>query len=228
MPTILLIRHGESRANAGEPTSCPHIVELTTMGREQAKAIAQFLQEAQLIPELIVTSSYMRTKQTAVPTKLVFPNVPEKEWPVQEFTYLSSLHEWRSTTWDRRPSVEAYWDLSDPSYVDDPKPGSPIPESFEQFIARVRKVKKQLEQSDLAITALFSHEQFMNAFRWLSQNDPGELSTETMKEFRAFLKANPILNGAIVETKFHKGYTDWRYEMITSHLSERQLVSTKR
>jgi len=203
MPTIFLIRHGESQSNVGLPTLSPEIVELTDKGWKQAKAIAQFLQEAQLIPDLIVTSSYLRTKQTAAPTTLAFSSIPEEQWSVQEFTYLSMWHEENSTTEDRRETVKAYWDLSDPSYVDNPKPGSPIPESFKQFIARVREVRERLEKTELETIAVFSHEQFISALSWLSQQDLVDLSQVAMRDFRAFLKANPVPNGAIIQALGH-------------------------
>lgn len=223
MPTILLIRHGESQSNIGLPTSSPEIVELTCKGWNQAANIAQFLKDAQFHPELIVTSSYLRTKQTAALTTLAFPYVPREEWCVQEFTYLSMWHERNSTIEDRRQMVEAYWELSDPSIADDPKSGSPAPESFEQFIARVRRVKEQLEQTELDIIVIFTHEQFITAFQLLSEPDSKRITSETMREFRSFLKRHPIPNGAMVQAKYLREYDEWRYEMIESHLG-RQLA----
>ena len=228
MPTILLIRHGESQSNAGLATSSPEIVELTGKGWKQAADIAQFLKDAQFHPDLIVTSSYLRTKHTAALTTSAFPGVLEEEWEVQEFTFLSMWHQWNSTIEDRRPLVDYYWQEANPMYVDDYKPGYPQAESFEQFITRVRKVKERLEQTELDIVAIFSHEQFINAFRWLSEPDSQWITSETMKNFRAFSKTHPIANGAIVQAKYHSGYNDWRYEMIESHLGGRQFASTGR
>ncbi len=225
MPTVFLIRHGESQSNAGLPTLSSEIVELTDKGWKQAKAIAQFLQEAQLIPDLIVTSSYLRTKQTAAPATLTFSSIPEEQWSVHEFTYLSMWHEENSTTEDRRQMVEYYWELSDPSIVDDPKFGSPAPESFEQFIMRVRRVRAQLEQTELDVIVIFSHEQFITAFRWLSEPDTLPITSETMRKFRAFLKTNPVPNGAIVRVEFRDSYKRWRYELITSHLERPETVA---
>ncbi len=222
MPTILLIRHGASQSNAGLPTSSPDIVELIDKGWEQAEDIAQFLTDAHFHPDLIITSSYLRTKQTAAPTRLAFPYVPKEEWPVQEFTYLSMWHEENSTIEDRRQWVDSYWDLSDPSYVYSPKSETPVSESFEQFVARVRKVRERLEQTELDFIVIFSHEQFINAFRWLSEPDSKRITPETMRKFRAFLKKHPIPNGAIVQAKCQKGYDEWHFEMIESHLGGRQ------
>ena len=84
MRTVLLIRHGESLSNAGKPTSSPQNVPLTKLGKKQAEYIAEYL-KSQSPLDLIVTSSYARSKQTAEQTILSFPLVPQKEWLVQEF-----------------------------------------------------------------------------------------------------------------------------------------------
>lgn len=191
MPTVLLVRHGESLSNVGLPTSSPKLVGLTSKGFKQAEDIARTLKSLPS-PELIITSSYLRTKQTAAPTRLAFPFVPGEVWPVHEFTYLSSMHEEPSTAEYRKPLVDAYWETCDPAYVD----GSES-ESFEQFIGRVRAVKLRLKSTGLDKIVVFSHEQFISALLWLSKRDSGKMSSETMQDFRAFLKAHPIPNGTL-------------------------------
>ncbi len=115
MSTILLIRHGESQSNAGMPTLYPEDVALTDLGVDQARWIADYL-AFQVSPDLIVTSSFQRTRQTAIPTKLRFPFVSEEVWPVHEFTYLSRQEmQTPSTRQDRRPLVDVYWELCDPA-----------------------------------------------------------------------------------------------------------------
>ena len=200
MPTILLIRHGESQSNVGLPTVRPDLTELTEEGWEQAKEITQFLKKSRFNPELIVTSSYLRTKQTAAPTIRAYVSVHEEERPVHEFTYLSTWHETISTVEDRLPMVDAYWELSDPSYVD-----GKFSESFEQFIARVREVKKRLASLPLNRIAVFSHHQFISAFLWLSQLKKQEITPDAMKEFRAYMKAHPLPNASIVYTEIAYG-----------------------
>ena len=106
MHKFFLIRHGESQSNAGLATTEPKAVELTSLGHQQATQIAAFLKEYTSL-NLIVTSAYLRTKQTATPTKEIFHKSAE-EWEVQEFTYLSSMHQEQSTTEDRKPLVELY------------------------------------------------------------------------------------------------------------------------
>src|SRR5260370_2613134 len=133
MITVFLIRHGESQSNAGLPTTGPKNVTLTPRGREEARHVANFLKFYPYL-DLIVTSPYLRAKETAESTisMPLFRSVPEEEWNVQEFTYLSSMHQEQSTAEERRPLVDAYWEQCQPSFVDGT--GS---ESFAQFIERM-------------------------------------------------------------------------------------------
>lgn len=210
MSTVLLIRHCESRSNAGLPTLRPEDVTLTNLGIEQAKYIAQYF--AYQVPlDLIVTSSYKRTKQTAVPTMLRFLSVRKEEWPVHEFTYLSR-EEIRalSTRRQRRPLVDVYWELCDPRLVDGP--GS---ESFEQFIERVRGVMGRLEKmhEDQTI-AVFSHEQFICAVYWLLECKPERISSEAMREFKDFLTEHTIPNGGFLHLQRPDAHYSWQCELM--------------
>ncbi len=215
MRTVLLIRHGESLSNAGLPTSLPKDVVLTELGIKQAKCITEYL-KSQFSLDLIVTSSYQRAKQTAEPTKDLFRSVSEKEWPVHEFTYLSSMHGENSTVHDRRPLVETYWKMCDPFYFDGP--GS---ESFEQFIERVHQVLVYLKSTkEYNTIAIFSHEQFIRALLWLSLRNMINLCQDTMLDFRFFLYEDSLPNGAVVHVQFDDGDEQWQYKIITSHLEE--------
>lgn len=86
MRTVWLIRHAQSESNFGLPSFIPAAPPLTPLGIEQARYVAGAFSER---PNLIVTSPYVRTQQTAQPTLERFPDVPQEEWPVQEFTYLA-------------------------------------------------------------------------------------------------------------------------------------------
>lgn len=224
MPTILLIRHGESQSNAGLPTSNPEFVELTQRGKEQAQNIADFL-NSYYHPDLIVTSSYLRAKQTASPTTLLFPHISQ-EWPVHEFTYLSSWHKAPSTVEDRREWVRQYWELSNPTLIDSSaleselKPESES-ESFEQFIKRVQKVMEALKTTTYDKVVVFSHQQLICALLWLSEQGPLELCPDTMRNFKEFLTSHPIPNGGIVPVHFEDCNDKWHIgPTITSHLLE--------
>jgi broad specificity phosphatase PhoE len=215
MPTILLIRHGESQSNAGRATSCPESIELTDRGQKEAEFVAQEIRKSYPSLDLIVTSSYTRAKDTARWTEWLFKDqgVPTKTWPVHEFTYLSTWGTRNSTAEERRPAVLQYWEQSNPSV-----PDGPGAESFEHFIDRVKKVKEDLD-TIRGTVAVFSHHQFICALLWLSEQSSLEINAQTMRDFRNFLDGHPIPNGAIVRVQFEDGGGHWHYEILTSHLS---------
>src|SRR2546423_287087 len=113
--TVWFIRHAQSEANSELPTNQPSEIRLTPLGKAQAQHLAQCFVES---PFLIVTSPFSRTKETAEPTCQRFPTVRCEEWPIEEFTYLEPSRYVGTTAVQRRPMVQAYWDRSDPFYVD--------------------------------------------------------------------------------------------------------------
>lgn len=220
MHTIFLIRHGESETNAGFSTAGPESVKLTMQGIDQAKHIAAYL-KSQTSLDLIVTSRYLRTKETAAFTESLFPSVPLEQWEVHEFTYLSSMHHELSTTEGRRPLVEAYWEQCLPSFVDGP--GS---ESFESFIKRGRAFLAELKDPAHGDVAIFSHQQFITALLWLIERNPTEITQPAMRDFKNYLDQNPLSNGAIVHMQFRHKQRAWHFKRVTEHLE--QPVSVQR
>jgi probable phosphoglycerate mutase len=211
MPTIWLIRHAESAANAGLPTLNPVDIELTARGWQQAEQIAQAF-TAQ--PGLIVTSPYMRARQTAHATLLRFPDSRLEDWPVHEFTYLSTSDRHYTTTHDRRPLVRAFWKRCDPYYVD----GTGA-ESFISFMSRTRDIIERLKHHPERFIAVFSHEQFIHAMLWLLFIDSGEVSPASMYRFRHFLTSFTLPNGAILKVQLSDKEMPWLSPVITAHLS---------
>lgn len=214
MPTVLFIRHAESEANAGQPTAHPATVKITPKGFEQAKSIASFFTKE---PDLIITSPYKRTYETAQPTFARFPEARRAEWSVEEFTYLTPLDTF-TTFVERKPMVEEFWQRDDPSYVD----GDEV-ESFATFINRVQKVIKRLRQSKENSIVVFSHEQFICAILWLflkRKLEPGSiLCSDCKKQFKDFLTMCRLPNGAILPVLLQDGNEAWVSNIITSHLS---------
>lgn len=212
MCNVFLVRHGESLSNAGEPTYDPENVQLTAEGHKQARSIANFF-ATYFSLDLIVTSSFQRTRQTASYTQEIFPALPLEEWDIGEFTYLSSIHRELSTIEDRRPLVESYWQQLKPSYKN--APGS---ESFASFIERVRRFIARLREETHENIAVFGHEQFITAVLWLLEREPGEISRQAMGEYRDFFRQNHIRNGAILQIQIDT----LRYKLITQHLEGRE------
>ncbi len=190
MKTIWLIRHGESAANAGEPTSASATVPLTATGRAQAAALATAFVAP---PDRIITSGYLRTLQTAQPTLERFPQVPHEQWPIHEFTYLAAARCQNMTAAERRPLVAAYWERCDPTYVD----GAGC-DSFAGMLQRAAAMLEALRRADGRLIAVFSHGLFIGATIWLLHERPAAITAETMRRFHAWRSPWSMPNAGIV------------------------------
>lgn len=71
MKHVKLIRHGESAANAGEPTRDHASTPLTAKGMEQDHMVAQSITRA---PDLILASPFMHAQATSLAT------IPQPSW----------------------------------------------------------------------------------------------------------------------------------------------------
>lgn len=155
---VVLIRHGESVANSGLPTSDPASIPLTETGWLQAEQIAE---KMTIVPDLIIVSPYLRAKQTAEPMTNRFPQAKVECWPeVREFTYLSPASCAGTTTEDRKERVKSYWKAANPCYVD-----GEGAESFSQFVQRVDLVLQKLDNVEAKNILVFTHGQFMRALK---------------------------------------------------------------
>ena len=105
------VRHGQSTGNAGIPCDDLALLSLTELGWQQARKVAVSWTQT---PDLIVTSSYLRTQQTAAPTVERFPGVRVEVWPTEEFTYLQPSR-WNGTlSAERMPHIVRYWEKAEP------------------------------------------------------------------------------------------------------------------
>jgi len=188
---VYFVRHAESTANAGQITSRPGDSPLTARGWLQAQCTADAMARA---PELIVTSTFVRAKQTAEPLSRRYPRVPCEEWSVQEFTYLDPNRCQSMTYSDRRPLVEAYWRKCEPAYQD-----GQDSESFQAFMIRVYEMILKLASVHQNTIVVFTHGQFMRAAMWLEANPLGILSSADMRSFDRYRRSTMIPNCAIVE-----------------------------
>jgi len=194
MKRLFLVRHGESASNAGLVTASHSEVHITEKGQEQAKHLANLWGDK---PDLIVTSPFIRTQQTAVPFRERHPSVPHEEWTVQEFTQLAPGRYNGTTHTDRLPHVREYWERNDARYCD----GAGA-ESFEVFSYRVERLFDRASvrfNEGLKEIAVFTHGTFMQAALY-SRLIVGGL--EDMAAFYQFSKGLPIPNTAVMSFNF--------------------------
>ncbi len=158
MRTVWLIRHAESIGNAGQPTEQTATMPLSDLGRRQASALAGAFPSA---PDLIVTSKYLRTQETAQPLLDRFPQSTVEQWNIHEFTFLAEEHYRGTREDDRVAAVRAYWANCVPDYHD----GSGA-ESFANFMGRVDALKQRISQVGQGFTAIFCHGYVIKALLW--------------------------------------------------------------
>lgn len=211
MSEVWFIRHGESVSNANLPTGDPAESSLTEKGFIQAEQIAGAFETAS---DLFVISSYLRARQTAVPTLNRFPNVPQEVWPVHEFTYLNPLRYQGTTGTERRPYALAYWERNDPHE----KEGG-VGESFAELLARVQGIVTRFRQHPAEFIAVFSHALFLRALVWSVLTGITEVTPKTMKQYSHFTQAVQIPNGAIVKVQFPPTGPIFIASFETAHLS---------
>lgn len=201
MKKVRLIRHGESAANAGEPTEDHASIPLTTKGQEQARMVAQSITCA---PELILASPFLRAQTTALATTALHPAAVFETWPIHEFTYLAPARCIDTTLAQRRGWVEAYWERSDPAFSD-----GEGAESFFDLVARALEFLERLAEQPANHILVFSHGQFMNTVRWLLEREPQEIDGRAMRGWREHEIANHVENGQGYCITWHSG----RWEM---------------
>ncbi len=215
MHIVWLIRHGESEANAGLPTLNPVKTPLTPRGHQQSQLVARSFTQS---PDLIVTSPYWRTQQTAQPTRERFPDVPQVEWQVQEFTYLAPARYRGSTIEQRRPQSDAYWLQNDPLYVD-----GEGAESFVDLIQRAQVTHRQICQLQVPYTVVFSHGRYIRALLWLlltqlTDAAATEINARRMRQFQHFINSFSVPNCSIVKLQV-EGSEIWFTGIEMAHLT---------
>jgi Fructose-2,6-bisphosphatase len=187
---LLLVRHGESLANAGTATADPETITLTAIGEGQAQAVANTLE---IRPDLIVTSPFTRARQTSIPLCRKFPEVRTEIWAVQEYVFVNLRDSPATTAFDRRSLADAFWSRGDPC---EKHPGA---ESFVEFWGRVTTFNQQVGQFSGKYLVVFTHGFFMRAFAYGRRHGFGRCSRELMKAIREDVPPGPYPNGCIVE-----------------------------
>jgi broad specificity phosphatase PhoE len=194
---VILVRHGESEANAGAATEDAVSCGLTPRGHRQARAVAASLEQ---VPDLIVVSSFLRARETAEETRRRFPCARVEEWPVHEFHYLGTDAYRGTSARQRRPARDEYWRALDPERVCEP--GA---ESFAAFLSRVHAVRDRLESASERQTVVFGHKKFIHALMWSWAEGRPAAAAAAMARYRAFDRAERFPNGAAVDVELGSG-----------------------
>ena len=189
MKTIFLVRHGESAANAGLPTSDPSRIPLTARGQAQAEHVAMALD---VRPALVVTSTYLRTADTARPYCQRHGIEAHAHELTHEFVTLDPDLVAGTTGLERLPLINEYWSIGDPAR----RAGSNA-EQFLEFAGRVDGFARQLSNLPDQ-TVVFGHGMWFAMLIWRTMGFPVN-TTQAMKAFRAFQIGLPMPNCCVYE-----------------------------
>jgi alpha-ribazole phosphatase len=187
-PTILLVRHGQSQANAGGVTLENPLVPLTPLGELQARALAPWLPQA---AAAIWSSPFKRALDTAKPyCERLGANAATHE-DLREFEVIDTVQMRDSPFAERNAAVMRFWQTAEP----DLRTG-PAAESFREFHQRITRVRTRFLPSLPDGTVIFGHGMWMALLLWqlwgFEQLDPA-----AMIQFRRFQLGFPMPNAAL-------------------------------
>lgn len=157
-PTIFLIRHAQSQANAGGVTLENPVVPLTALGALQARTLAALLPKA---TPAVWSSPFKRALDTAAPycerlgvTANIHPDL--REFEVIDTTFM------RGRPFAEREAVLAqYWLAADP----DARTG-PAGETFREFHARMSRMRSDILPALADGSVIFGHGLCMALLFW--------------------------------------------------------------
>ena len=182
--SIYLVRHGQSEANAGQPTGDPAAIALTATGRDQAQQLAL---DWAIQPAQVLSSPYQRAQDTALPFCSRHAMTPEIAPGLHEFVTLAPQRVNGLSNFERKPFIDAYWAEADPTRVD-----GPGAESLQAFSARTDAFALQLPTLPDR-TVVFGHGMWFAMLIWRLMRFPVD-SRAAMKAFRSFQLGLPMPN----------------------------------
>ena len=194
MTRLYFVRHGQSTANAGGVTMEHASIPLSELGLAQTQTLAKLLD---VEPVLVLTSTYLRARQTAQPfcDKTGCPAQPHPL--LHEFSALDPGLIEGTVTAQRRPMADAFWLQADADLRHGP--GS---ETFREFEARVAAFVGELPHLPDA-TVLFGHGIWFGLLVWKLLGFTADDSAG-MRAFRRFQSGLPMPNCAVYELDRHQ------------------------
>jgi broad specificity phosphatase PhoE len=186
---VFMVRHGESEGNTGVRKAVMGVADIPLTDKGVAQA-ANFADSVISPPDLIVSSPFVRARNTAQFLKDKFPTVPCEIWEVYEFTYLNSDKCMGKTFKEREQLRNDFYQKMDPSYSD----GNDA-ESFSDFLNRIRYFLKRLRNLDLKNIYVFTHGYFILMTQIVLNNDSEDDRILMMEFHRRYLNSEEIANG---------------------------------
>lgn len=132
MPTLILLRHGQSEWNLSNQFTGWYDCDLTAQGREEAAAAAGLLRDAGVLPTICHTSLQKRAIRTA---NLVLDGLDRLWLPVRRHWRLNERHYGNLTGLDKAATKQQYGDAqllawrrgydTPPPPIDDANPYNP-------------------------------------------------------------------------------------------------------
>lgn len=196
MKHIRLIRHAQSIANAGYPTTNHSTIELSTIGIAQAIKLSESIQ---VQPDLLVLSEYIRTNKTAAPLIEKYKTCPVEIWPmIHEMNNLAPGRCINMTNTERQPMADAYWKTCEPDYLD-----GDGAETFYAFMERINLFLDVLNKREENNIMVVTHGRFMQALvSRILQGDYFQNNKAFMKGFSQFFPIYFIPNCGIIDLTY--------------------------
>lgn len=181
------VRHGQSVANAGGVTMEHAEIPLSPLGERQASRLARILQ---ISPSRVLTSKFLRARETAVPFCEKAGCEAEIHPLLHEFETLDPDTIRGMTGEQRRPIADAYWQRGD-LY----ERAGPRAETFDEFDDRVTNFMGSMESLPDGCV-VFGHGMWIGLMLWKLAGF-GVVDSRDMKAFRRFQLGLPMPNCAV-------------------------------
>jgi alpha-ribazole phosphatase len=187
-PTIQLVRHGQSQANAGGVTLENPLVPLTPLGELQAQALAP------LLPATtggIWSSPFRRALDTAAPYCGRSARQVAIHDELREFEVIDTVQMRGSAFPERNAAVARFWVMAEPDHRT-----GPAAETFREFHERVARVRTHWLPNLDDGTVIFGHGMWMALLFWQMWGFE-RVDHAAMIEFRRFQLGFPMPNAAL-------------------------------
>ncbi|HEV2702032.1 MAG TPA: histidine phosphatase family protein [Steroidobacteraceae bacterium] len=187
-PSVLLIRHGQSQANAGGVTLENPVVPLTELGSQQARTLAGLLPSE---TPAVWASPFKRALDTAAPYCERLGITAKTHADLREFEVIDTQLMRGSPCAEREAVLARYWLAAEP----DARTG-PAGETFREFHERINHMRRNLLPSLPDGSVVFGHGLCMALLFWQLWGFE-KVDQAAMIHFRRFQLGFPTPNAVV-------------------------------